>query len=243
MNSTISTYFFHWVLKLIKAFPKRKLTLHELLCFCNFLQCFRKTEYTFNQSHCLETFTGLIYIPPHVQSSYISKMSRVFWKNMRESGVNCWWGIYTNGSKPFAVNSGQLIFHELTLCQPKLGYCLLQNLFLDELNTHLIWLCISTKEFIQRNFTGYENNLCQTAWMGPEGRFQGFSQNFDYGKHHCLLFSVQKLNSHQYLIRNSADFGVPSILFMLEQLSELFQCDFTVPISVQLGHQSLSFLL
>ena len=54
-------HIFHSVSKLIKAFPKRKLTPHEVLCFCNFSQCFCKTDYTFNQSHCLETLRVNLY--------------------------------------------------------------------------------------------------------------------------------------------------------------------------------------
>ena len=77
--------------------------------------------------------------------------------------------------------------------------------------------------------------------MGPEVRFQGSSQNSDYVEQHFLLSRYQHL--FDYLIRNSAAFGVPPILFMLEQLSELLQCDFTIPVGVQFCHQGLCFLL
>ena len=77
--------------------------------------------------------------------------------------------------------------------------------------------------------------------MGPEVRFQGSSQNSDDVEQHFLLSRYQHL--FDYLILNSAAFVVPSTLFMLEQLSELLQCDFTISIGVQLGHQGLCFLL
>ena len=77
--------------------------------------------------------------------------------------------------------------------------------------------------------------------MGPEVCFQGSWQNF-YHVHHHFFFSVQK-NLFDFWSAILLTFWDSSELFVLEQLPELFQCDFAISINIQFGHQGLSFLL